>query len=176
MKRYVPIIIGIVALCAVLYAGNTIMNNRDGLAEEEENVQGTSSTFTGQVVRMFEGENILEYGFDIPEGATTTVEKDGALIKVIDSDALLVAMYASYEGGRGYSPTDYIKNVIVPSVPSVTMTGTTTVGLYDWNVAESARSTWHVAQVGDGSWLLVVENKKIDSEKAQVVIESISTK
>lgn len=175
MKRYVPIIIGIVALCAVLYAGSVIMKNRE-LANEEENTQVSLTSFSGQVVRMFEGENVLEYSFDYPQGATTTVEKDGSLIKVIENGALITAMYVSYEGGRGYSPEDYIKNVIVPSVPSATMKATTTIGGYEWNVAESERSTWHVAKGGDGSWLLVVENRKVDAEKANAIIDSLTTK
>ena len=152
------------------------MNNRADLVKEEEANELSSSSFTGKVVRMFEGENVLEYGFDLPEGATTTVERDGSLIKVINQDSLVLAMYISYEGGRGYSPSDYIKNVIAPSIPNLTMIGTTTIGLYDWNVVESERSVWHVAKGGDGSWLIVVENKKTDNEVANTIIESITTK
>ena len=151
------------------------MNNRADVAKEETN-EMSSSSFTGKVVRMFEGENVLEYGFDLPEGATTTVERDGSLIKVINQDSLVLAMYTSYEGGRGYSPSDYIKNVITPSVPGLTMSGTTTIGMYDWNVVESSRSIWHVTKGGDGSWLIVVENKKADNEVANAIIESITTK
>lgn len=151
------------------------MSNRADLAKEEV-TQKSSYSFTGKVIRNFEGENVLEYSFDLPEGATTTVERDGSLIKVINQDSLVVAMYMSYEGGRGYSPADYIKNVIANSVPAITMTGTTTIGLYDWEVAESERSIWHVAKGGDGSWLMVVENKKADNEVAHTIIESITTK
>ena len=40
MKRYVPIIIGIVALCAVLYLGNSQMNKDKDITKDE---QGSST-------------------------------------------------------------------------------------------------------------------------------------
>lgn len=174
MKRYVPIIIGIVALCAVLYVGNSIIKNRDVITEDEKKSE-LSSAFTGKVIRNFEGENVLEYTFDLPETGTTTLEKDGALVKVTDQGSPVLAMYVSYEGGRGYSSVDYINNVILPNVPSAKIVGTTTVGLYEWDVVESQNSIWHVAKGGDGQWLLVMENTKVSAEKANPIIESLST-
>lgn len=174
MKRYVPILIGIVALCAVLYVGNTQMDKDDKLAADEQKMALTS--VTGKVTRVYEGDNTLEYGFDIPENATTSIEKDGALVKATEGDALLAALYFSYEGGRGYTPADYISNVIVPNVKAVTETGTTTIGSHDWTVVESEWSVWHIAPSTNGQWLVVVENKKTQAEKAAVILESLSTK
>jgi hypothetical protein len=176
MKRYVPIVIGVVALCAVLYVANGQMKERRALSDEEQQMT-TTTTFTNKVVRNFEGENVLEYGFTLPEGATTTVGTDGALVKVTDASSTpLVAMYFSFEGGRGYSPEDYITNNIIPKVASVTITGTTTVGMHEWVTAESALSVWHVAKSDNGQWLIVTENRKDVAEKANAVIESILTK
>ncbi len=177
MKRYVPIIIGLVALGGVLFVGNKEMNKSD----EEVVVEGTSTeitskSFQGKVVRMFEGENTLEYGMDLPETATATISMDGALVKVDNQDAPVLAMYVSYEGGRGYSPSDYITNNIITKVKGVTVVGTTTIGGYNWDVAESEGSVWHVAKTVDSNWLLVVENKKDASDKATPIIESIVTK
>lgn len=174
MKRYVPIIIGIVALCAVLYAGNKIIKNRDVVKDETPSVVATEEV-SGKVTRMFEGENVLEYNFSIPEGATTTLDKDGALVKVNTEAGPLTQIYFSYEGARGYSPADYIKNLIVPNVAVLTMKGTSTIGNYDWEVAESEWSSWHVTRAQTGNWLIVVENKKADAEKADAIIESMST-
>jgi hypothetical protein len=176
MKRYVPIIIGVVALCAVLYIGSISMNSRDkSLANEESAAsQVTSKSFQGSVTRAFEGDNTLDYGFDLPETATATVSMDGALVKVSEMDAPVLAMYVSYEGGRGYSPEDYITNNIIPKVSNITQAGTTTVGGYDWTVVESANSEWHVASVENGNWLLVVENTKANHEKAMSVLSSVA--
>lgn len=177
MKRYVPIIIGVVALCAVLFVGNYEMKKRNAVEADTQTTQhmGTQ-TFNGKVMRQFEGENTLEYTFEYPNAGTTTIEKDGALVKVSDNATPIVAMYISYEGGRGYSPADYITNVIVPSVKAITEVGTTTIGSYEWDVVESEWSVWHVGKVANGNWLLVVENRKTENEKALPIIESIVTK
>ena len=173
MKRYVPIIIGIVALCAVLYVVN-VERTKDARANADKK---SALVYEGSVTRNFEGENTLSYSFNLPEGATTTVEKDGALVKINDDQSQMVsAMYFSYEGGRGYSPDDYIDNVIAKSVKSIEDVGTTTIGSHEWSVVESEWSVWHVAKSENGQWLLVVENKKTENERANAIIESIVTK
>lgn len=176
IKRYVPIIIGVVALCAVLYLGNSRMNNKDeALANEEATSSSiTSKSFQGSVTKVFEGDNTLDYGFDLPETATATVALDGALVKVTEMDASVLAMYVSFEGGRGYSPSDYITHNIIPKVSGITQVGTTSISGYEWTVIESANSEWHVASVENGNWLLVVENKKSDSEKAMSILGSLA--
>ena len=176
MKRYVPIIIGIVALCAVLYAGNRIIKNRDMAKEETTTTMEGTQPVSGKVTRMFEGENTLEYSFDIPEDATTSLDKDGALVKIDTPAGPLTQVYFSYEGARGYSPEDYIKNLIVPNVAVLTMDGTSTLGNYDWAVAESEWSSWHVTRAQTGNWLIIVENRKVDADKANAIIESMSAK
>lgn len=176
MKKYVPIIIGIVALFVLLYVGNNVMQKRQ-VEVSDENVTVTAGVqVIGKAVKNFEGEQAVEYMFSIPETATTTVEKDGALVKVTDEGVLVNAMYFSYEGGRGYSSSDYVANVIVPAVPSAKIVGTTTFAGYDWDVVESEWSVWRVAKVGNGSWLLVVENKKTEDEKSLSVIDTLTTK
>ena len=174
MKRYVPIVIGVLALCAVLYVGNEQMKKSNDRTVKEQNASSTS--FNGSITRVFEGDNVLEYGFNLPETATTTITNDGSLIKVSDNGSPVLAMYISFEGGRGYSPTDYITNNIVPKVQAITPKGMVTIGSHDWEVVESEWSVWHVAKSTNGAWLLVVENKKADNEKAKAIIESIVTK
>ncbi len=176
MKRYVPIVIGVVALCAILLIGSEQMKKDDAIAVEEQETSALLTSFSGKATRVYEGDNILEYGFDLPETATTTVEKDGSLVKVSDGGVPVLAMYLSYEGARGYSPAAYISNVIVPKVAAVTGKGTTTIGLHEWTVVESERTAWHVAKSDNGQWLLVVESPKTESEKAVSIIESIVTK
>ncbi len=179
MKRYVPIVIGVLALCAVLYVGNEQMKQDGDTTIEGDKKTSTTpltTSFTGKVVRNYEGENVLEYGFDLPETASTSIEKDGALVKVVDGGTPVLAMYLSYEGGRGYSPADYISNVIVPNVAAITEDGTATIGSREWTVVESEWSIWHIAKSDNGQWLLVVENKKDVNDKANPIIESIVTK
>ena len=175
MKRYVPIIIGVVALCAVLYLGSNKMESEEEILTNNEatSTEMMSKSFQGSVTR---GENTLEYGFDLPETAATSMSMDNALITITDSDAPVLAMYVSFEGTRGYSPADYITKNIMPKVNGVTERESVTLGAYDWKTAESANSEWHVASTEDGKWLLVVENKKSDNEKAMEILKSLSTK
>ena len=116
MKRYVPIIIGVVALCAVFYLGGNTTDNVDDVTRDETSSEVSGKSFQGSFTKVLDGEFTLEYGFDLPETATATVTMDGALVKVSDSDMPVFAMYVSYEGARGYTPTDYITKNIMTKV------------------------------------------------------------
>ncbi|MBP6888540.1 MAG: hypothetical protein KBC21_02435 [Candidatus Pacebacteria bacterium] len=176
MKKYVPYIVGIVVLFVLVYLGQGVMKGRETVAEEEVVVTPSTTLVEGTVTRFFEGEWVLGYAFDIPEAATTTVERDGSLVKVTGEGQLLSAMYFSYEGGRGYSPEDYINNVIAPNVSMVTITGTTTLGSSEWVVAEGASSVWYVASVKGGEWLVVAESKKGEDSAGLDILESLTVK
>jgi hypothetical protein len=194
MKKNVTILIGLVVVISVLYAGSSFMKKGKsavGMVEGEK-TSLTMKPFNGQVVRVFEGDNVLEYGFDIPETATTSIDMDGALIKVTDvtvtgdvestttaptvTTTPVVTFYMSYEGGRGYSPLDYINDIIAPHVSVMNPTSVTTIGSYDWQGAESEGSEWHIASVAGGKWLIVVENKKSTHDTVEKILESISVK
>ena len=174
MKKIVKIIIGAVVLVAVLYGGNLFMNrvtNSDGSDLNVEEV--ATKQFVGEVVRNFEGDHLLGYSLNIPETATATLGLDGALVTVTDGDMPYLSMYVSYEGGRGYSPSTYIDRAIAPLYSVVDLTGTTTIGGFEWQGAESMGIEWHVASVADGQWLVVIENKKSMSDMVKKAIESL---
>jgi hypothetical protein len=173
MKKYANISIGVVVLLVVLYGGQLLMKERPeaGISNVEAAVGMMS--ISGQVTRVFEGENVINYMLDIPETATTSVSMDGALIRITDTANPLVSIYFSYEGGRGYRPMDYINNTIAPHVPVITPTSTSTIGAYEWQKAESDISEWHLASVLDGNWLIVVENKKTAHEAVERTLESL---
>ena len=131
---------------------------------------------TGKVTKMFEGENALEYSFSIPEGATTTVDMDGARVRVMKDDAMIASFYFSYEGGRGYSALDYITNVMTPRVPTTAQTSTSTVGMYVWQGAESKVTEWQLASVLSNAWLVLVESSKENHDVVTSILESVSVK
>lgn len=158
IKTYKAVLLAVFGLVIVVGGAYYFMSGKP--EAKESVVRSNMQTIEGQVVRMFEGENKIVYSFDVPDTATSSVGMEGALVKVMNDDVPHASMYFSYEGGRGYVSEDYIKRVIAPRVPVLTITGTTTVGSRVWTVAESPNSEWHVAQVGDGQWLLIVENKK----------------
>lgn len=178
MKKNVTILIGLVVLVAVLYAGNSFMREGKGAfgSVKSEDTLLPMKAVVGQVLRVYQGENVLEYGFDIPETATTSIEMDSALVRVIDNDTLLTSIYMSYEGARGYSALDYINTIIAPNVSVIDPTSTSTIGMYEWQAAESAGSEWHIASVNGGKWLIVVENKKSVKDKVEQILESVNVK
>lgn len=178
MKKNVTILIGVVVLVAVIYGGSVIIKKSGRHLSQVKDLQSSIAmkSFAGQVTRVYEGDNILDYAFSIPETSTTSIDMDGALIKVIDGDAPLSTIYMSYEGGRGYSPLDYLSYVVAPHVSVINAVGTSTIGNYDWYVAESEGSEWHIASVASSSWLVVVENKKSAHDTVRKLIEAFSVK
>jgi hypothetical protein len=55
------------------------------------------------------------------------------------------------------------------------ITGTTTLGTTVWTTAESQNTEWHVGQVGNGQWLMVVESPKVSHDDVVSSIESMKT-
>lgn len=129
-------------------------------------------TISGTVSRFYEGENKVAYSFQIPDTATTSVEMDGALIRIWENGVAYANIYLSYEGGRGYGPIEYMGDIIAPSVPVINATGASTVGNYTWQTASSDGSEWHLAPIINDQWLVVVENKKSARDATQQLIGS----
>lgn len=174
MKTYKAVLLGVLGL--VIVVGGSYWYMKGKPVQKEAVVKSTTRTIEGEVVRK-NGDNEVKvvYNLDIPEGATTTLGMNDALINIVSGTKPLAEMYFTYEGARGYSVRDYIDRVIAPQV-KVTVTGTTTIGSSMWTVAESLGSEWHVAQVGDGSWLLVVENKRDLHDDVMNMLDTLVTK
>jgi hypothetical protein len=174
IKTYKAILLAVLGLVLVVSGAFFYMKGKP--VAKETIVRSNMVTLEGQVTRIYEGENKLVYSMDIPETATSAVSMDDGLVKITDNGALYAAVYMSYEGGRGYSSLDYINNVIVPHVATLTLTGTTTIGETIWTTAASPNSEWHVGQVGDKQWLMVVESKKTLHTGIVEMLESLMTK
>lgn len=176
MKKNISILIGVAVLLVVLYGVERLINKSDSENVSEVTSEVAMQSITGQVLRVFEGEHILDYSMDIPETSTTTLSMDSALLRITEEANPLVTIYFSYEGKRGYTPLDYINNKIAPQVSVINPVGTTTIGGFDWQVAESEASEWRVAQVMGGQWLIVTENKKSVHDTADSILNSIVLK
>ncbi len=172
IKTY-KVILSAVAVLIIVVAGGYLYMRKHAPVAKEAITKSHMKSYEGQVTRIFEGENKVVYSFDIPEAATATLSMDGALVKVMTGASLYSAVYFSYEGGRGYSAEDYIKSIVAPHVNALTVVGTTTIGTRTWTVAQSANTEWHVAQVGDGQWLMVVESPKAQHEDILGTLEGL---
>jgi len=172
MKTYTAILIGIVALCAVVFGGYTFMKNKKAAPLPQVTEGVSMRLFSGEVVREFEGENKLNYSFNIPEVSTTSMDMNGALINIFEASSTYATMYISYEGGRGFTALQYIDEIIAPHVSVINLTEISKIGEYEWQGAESEGSEWHVAPVLNGEWLIVVQNKKTVHDTVSKTLES----
>jgi hypothetical protein len=174
IKTYKAILLSVLGLVIVV-VGSFVYIRHHKNAGVEAVVKKQVTTISGQLVRVYEGENKLVYSMDIPQTATSELSMDDALVTIKNDGALFAAVYMTYEGGRGFSSADYLNNVTAKSVP-LTITGTTTLGGVLWTTAEGGNSEWHVGQVGDGQWLMVVESKKALHDEVAQMLETLTTK
>lgn len=176
MKTYVAILIGIVVLFAVVFIGYKFTKGDNGTSGTESQMELRTANVSGQVVRTFEGDHTLSYAFDIPEMSSSSVDMEGGLVRVVGATGLEASVYFSYEGARGYSPVDYISEVIALHVPVIDVTGTASIGGYEWTTAETAGSEWYIAQTADKQWLVVVEAKKTNHDIVMALVSSMDAK
>lgn len=173
MKKYIAILIGIVVLSGMVFGGYKFIKRNKAIPTQSE-ASVRMRTVIGEVSREYKGQNILGYSFSVPEVATTSVEMDGALIKVENGSNPYSTIYVSYEGARGYGPVDYIDSIVAPHVSVINVTDVVKIGGYDWQTAETEGSEWHIASPDNGKWLVVVENKKTNHADVEKTLESFS--
>lgn len=176
MKTYIAILIGVVVLFAVVFVGYKFTNKDSSSNDTQQQMMMRTSKVEGSVTRMFEGDHVINYSFSIPELASTTVDMDGALVKVVTDNMAQANVYFSYEGGRGFSAKDYLIEKIAPHVAVINDAGVSTVGAYEWTMAESAGSEWFIAPTSDKQWLIVVEAKKAVHDATLELLKSMEVK
>lgn len=175
MKTYKAILLTVLGLVIVVGGSYMYMRGHKKVAKADTVKTGVT-TLEGQVMRMNAGENKIIYTVDIPSTATSTRSMDDALVTVKDNGSLYMAMYMSYEGSRGYASLDYINQNIRSRVHGLIIVGTTTINGTVWTMAQTANSEWHVGQVGDGQWIMVVENKRSSHDAVVNSLQSLTTK
>ena len=177
MKTYIAILVGVVVLFAVVFVGYKF-TSKSSMADNAQQQQLAMRTakVTGEVKRVFEGDHVINYVFNIPELASTTVDMNGALVKIVTDKGANANVYFSYEGGRGFSPTDYLTEKIAPHVAVINDAGVSTIGSYDWTMATSAGSEWYIAPTADKQWLIVVEAKKTVHDETLELLKSMEVK
>ena len=178
MKTYISILLIVSGLVVVVFGGYIYTKKHTNkIVQSSQNIV-KMKTYSGTVSRFYEGDNIIDYSFDIPEDAIAVTGMDGALIKITSSSSSVAfaTVYISYEGGRGFTPLDYINEIISPHVSVISPTAITTIGDYEWQVAESEGSEWHIAKVGKEQWLFIVENKKLNHDLVEKTLGSVKVK
>ena len=172
MKKYWKQIVGaIILLLLVLVINKSMDNNKKHNTQKmDDSTQEVKGNIHGTVTAIYEGDHTLDYQLVLADNATTSLEKDNRLLKIVSASTTKpLYYYFSYEGGRGYTANDYITNVLAKSVQIVKVESMTH-GENTWTVARSANSSWHIANFGE--WLLVIENSNADKD---IAIASISS-
>lgn len=135
--------------------------------------------FVASTTASFEGDHTAAINFKNSADLKVT-QGEGSKSKyyyIADSKGNNVAtVYMSYEGGRGYSATDYINNVIRKAVPAASPVATVTYASSSWAYSSTAASEWHVAPAKNGEWLVVMENKKANHDALASVYETLNIK
>lgn len=176
IKTYKAVLLAVAGVIIVAGSAYYLVGGKFRKPVEQVRVRTNTQLVTGQMTRIYEGENKAVYSFYIPEEATTTVDMDGALVRANEGGDLYAAFYLSYEGGRGYVAEEYINRIIAPQVHVIESGATSTIGAYTWTEAKSANTEWHVAQVGDGQWLMVVESPKTNHDRVTETLEDLEVK
>lgn len=173
MKTYIPIVIGLL----IIIAGGYMYSKKNATTPVKEmevkTEVATMKTFDGEVTV---GTEKLAYSFDVPETATTSVEMNNALVRITEGATPYATVYASYQGERKYTAEKYLNEVIAPHVSVITPTGEAMIGNTMWYKAESQGSQWHIATVGDGKWLVIVENRKTVNSLVENTLSSFAVK
>lgn len=155
------------------------MNSRiaDDVKVVNEEKMGTK-TFSGDIYAVFEGTSTAKVTFDYD--AAYTVEQGtgnrSRYFVVKNASGTLATIYASYEGGRGYSAADYLAETISKAVPTVSAPTTAVYGDASWMTAGTAMTEWHIAPQKNGEWLLVVESKKSNNKEAGEILKTLTIK
>ncbi len=178
MKRNIVILVGLIIIVggAYMYSKREKVTEVKNEVKQEVTTEASMKSITGDVVRVFKGEQKLEYSLSIPETASTSLDMNKALLRITDGGKLLATVYFSFEGQRGYSASKYIDDVIAPQVQVITPVGEAMIGNTMWYKGASDVSEWHIATISGGKWLVVVESKKADSQIAQKILSSFSVK
>lgn len=135
--------------------------------------------YTGQVMSIFEGENKAEISFDHYKSLSVT-QGEGNKSKYFylnnASGTKVATVYMSYEGGRGYTAEDYVKEVLLKAVPSAKLEAAMASSSSTWLKVSSTNSEWHVKSSENKQWVALVENTKANSDLVKSVLETIVIK
>lgn len=163
--------IGYAVARGVIYAHGKYVNYKAKSAIETNTATDTVKTFEGEVSSNFEGPNTVKYAF-VYDGAYTATSTKPKYVFVKQGTSTIATIYFSYEGGRGYTPVDYINQVIKKAVPSVSAPVDMMYGDSSWTKSSSVGTDWHV--FASGEYLAVIESSKSNTSKIQSILETLS--
>jgi hypothetical protein len=162
-----------------MYLFNKSKTMKSDMKEMSSEMKTETVKYTGSVSHNFEGENKTEVSFDHDKSLSVT-QGEGNKSKYFyvnnASGTKVATVYMSYEGGRGYTADDYVKEVLLKAVPSAKMEDSMTHGSSTWLKVSSTNSVWHVKSSEDKQWVTLVENTKANSDLVKSVLDTFTVK
>ena len=187
IKMYASLVLYAILGIALGYAiakGGLYLYNKSKLVESEavnmeSEIKKDTIKYVGSVTHNFEGENKTEISFD-HDKTLSVVQGDANKAKYFyinnASGTKVATIYMSYEGGRGYSAEDYVKEVLLKAVPSAKIDDAMMHGSSTWTKVSSVNSVWHVKSSEDKQWVALVENTKANSDILKSVLDTMIIK
>jgi hypothetical protein len=143
-----------------------------------ENQMAGTKKFTGNINSVFEGDNKAEVSFSYNDTLTVEqgVDAKAKYFYIKNATGTVATIYASFEGGRGYSENDYLLEIIKKAVPSVSAPQPMVHGSTTWAYASTAGTEWNTAPFKTGNWVMVVENKKVNTDMVKSILDTMEVK
>lgn len=132
-----------------------------------------SASFIGSFKTGVKDE-MVSYSFEMPSGASSTVEDAGAYIVTTVSGKPFTKIYFSDEREKAETPAAYLKAIIAPQVKGFALGSAVKIGDSSWQTASSASMEWYVAPVLSGNWLVMVESYKKDHDEVMKLLASMN--
>ena len=117
MKTYISILLVVLGLGVIVSGGYLYTKNSSKQISSTVKYDTVPmKLYTSSLTRFHDGDKKIDYSFTIPENATVIPGMDGALTKITTATSSYATVYVSYEGGRGFTPLDYINEIVAPHV------------------------------------------------------------
>lgn len=162
-----------------MYLYNKSKLTKNSAKEMISEMKTETVKYTGSVMSIFEGENKAEISFD-HDKSLNVIQGEGNKSKYFyinnASGTKVATIYMSYEGGRGYAPTDYVNDVLVKAIPGLVKEDAVMYGSSTWTKVSSTNSVWHLKSSDDKQWLVLVENTKANSKAVESLINTFTIK
>lgn len=132
--------------------------------------------YEGVTSSEFEGKNLLSYSFRIPENAAVVTALQGKVLAVTQNNKVLGRVSFSYEGGRGYAPEEYIKEIILKDVSEKVPTFIQTIGERSFVSFKYDGDLYLVTKVDGGEWLATFQGTEKDEEDLRQIASTFNIK
>ncbi len=119
-------------------------------------LSGEKQYYFGKREAFFEGEVTLEYSLRYPKEFTVSASAKPVTKFLFLNEARIGELSLTYEGGRGYTPKEYIGEELARLNGALIAKKQVTYGAHLWTPVYIGEMVYLVAQVKNGEWLAII--------------------